>query len=78
MGVTFFATDYPEYFAVFDRALVTMFRITSGRICSCFLSLVSVKILSILFISVYTRRMDERKKLVEVGEAGRGTVDAAG
>ena len=32
MGVTFFANDYPEYFAVFDRALITMFRITSGKI----------------------------------------------
>ena len=31
MGVTFFASDYPEYFAVFDRALITMFRITSGK-----------------------------------------------
>ena len=31
MGVTFYSSVYPEYFAVFDRALVTMFRIASGE-----------------------------------------------
>jgi hypothetical protein len=31
MGVTFYSSSHPEYFAVFDRALVTMFRITSGE-----------------------------------------------
>ena len=31
MGVTFYGVVYPEYFAVFDRALVTMFRIASGE-----------------------------------------------
>ena len=31
MGVTFFSDAKPEYFAVFDRSLITMFRITSGE-----------------------------------------------
>ena len=31
MGVTFYSNVYPEYFAVFDRGLITMFRITSGE-----------------------------------------------
>jgi hypothetical protein len=31
MAVTFYSTSYPEYFAVFDRALITMFRITTGK-----------------------------------------------
>ena len=31
MGVTFYSNVYPENFAVFDRALITMFRITSGE-----------------------------------------------
>ncbi len=31
MGVTFFSDAKPEHFAVFDRSLITMFRITSGE-----------------------------------------------
>ncbi len=31
MGVTFFSDARPEFFGVFDRSLITMFRITSGK-----------------------------------------------
>jgi hypothetical protein len=31
MGVTFFSDVKPEHFALFDRSLITMFRITSGE-----------------------------------------------
>ena len=31
MGVTFFADDAPVEFGKFDRALITMFRLTSGE-----------------------------------------------
>jgi hypothetical protein len=30
MGVTFYSNDAPEEFGKFDRALITMYRLTAG------------------------------------------------
>jgi hypothetical protein len=35
MGVTFFGDDAPDEFGKFDRALITMYRLTAGETWVC-------------------------------------------
>ena len=63
MGVTFFADDAPVEFGKFDRALITMYRLTSG---DTWVSLVQPSLMHkscVFFLSLLSPRFSPYKAL---------------